>query len=124
MTLIAVSTGTSYTPLAPPSSYSCIPNEISKAGRNAVGLLYKDRITVKNTIKLQWNAITPAQKSTILSLTSGNSFHVQYFDVQSGTTKYGLFYRGNDLEVTPLVNWSNADNEFTAYSIKMSMVEF
>lgn len=124
MSLLAVSSGGAYIDLPTPAygAYSTVPQEIVKSGRNTAGTLYKERITVKQTITVGWNAITPEDKNRILSLTSGNSFNVKYFDTQDGTTKYGLFYRGNDLEVTPLLRHNGS--EFGAYNISMSLVEF
>jgi hypothetical protein len=124
MNLLAISSGGSYIDLPAPAygGYSTVPQEIVKSGRNTAGTLYKERITVKQTITVTWQAITPQQKNQILGLTAGNSFNVRYFDTTDGTVKYGLFYRGNDLEITPLVRFDGT--EFVAYNVKMSMVEF
>lgn len=124
MKVLAVSSGGSYVDLPPPAygGYSTVPNEVVKAGTNTSGVLYKDRIRIRQTIDIQWNAITPEQKNQILSLTSGNSFNVRYFDTTDGTFKYGKFYRGNDLKVNPLLRYDGT--EFGAYNITMSLVEF
>lgn len=122
MKLIAVANSQGqYVDLPTPSEYTATPNEDSKSQRNVFRNLYKRRLAVKRTIRLAWNAVTPEEKDTILPLTSGNSFQCRYFDPQDGW-KYGKFYRGNDLEIKPLVRWDGS--EFTAYSISMTLGEF
>lgn len=113
-----------YIDLPTPSvgGYECPPNEITKSSRNTLGNLYKYRINVKRSINITWNAVTPSQKATILSLTSGNSFQVKYFDIQEGTYRYGKFYRGSDLKVIPHPPFKN--DEFHHYEITMSLTEF
>lgn len=124
MSLLAISSSGAYVDLPTPAygGYSTVPQEIVKSGRNTAGTLYKERIAVKQTITVKWNAITADRKNLILSLTSGNSFNARFFDTNDGQIKYGLFYRGNDLEVTPLLRYDGA--EFGAYNISMSLVEF
>lgn len=122
MKLIAVAnTQGQYVDLPTPSEYVATPNEDSKAQRNVMRNLYKRRLAVKRTINLSWKVVTPTEKDLILSLTSGNSFQCRYFDPQDGW-KYGKFYRGNDIQVKPLVRWNGS--EFTAYSITMTLGEF
>lgn len=122
--LIAVSDGGSYIELPCPSygKYSTVPNEVVRAGTNTNGVLYKDRIRIRQSISVGWDVVPPEDKNLILRLTSGNSFSVRYFDTQDSTFKYGKFYRGNDLEITPVLTWK--DDEFVCYNIMMSLVEF
>lgn len=124
MSVLAVSSGGSYIDLPSPAygGYSTVPQEITKSGRNTAGTLYKERIAVKQTITVKWQAITPEQKNQILMLTEGNSFNVRYFDTHDGTFKYGKFYRGNDLAIEPLLRFNSS--EFGAYNVSLSMVEF
>lgn len=123
MVLIAVSVDGEYIDLPTPAvgGYEVKPEEITKSSRNTLGNLYKYRITVKRSIMLKWAVVTPAEKDLIMSSTSGNSFQVKYFDIQEGAYKYGKFYRGNDLAVTPYPPFK--DGEFRMYDISFSIVE-
>ena len=123
MALIAVSVDGEYIDLPTPAvgGYEVKPEEITKSSRNTLGNLYKYRITVKRSIMLKWAVVTPAEKDLIMSSTAGNSFQVKYFDIQEGAYKYGKFYRGNDLAVTPYPPFK--DGEFRMYDISFSIVE-
>ena len=70
---------------------------------------------------LKWVAVSPAEKDQIMQATAGNSFQVKYFDIQEGIYKYGKFYRGNDLAVTPYPPFK--DGEFRMYDISFTIVE-
>ena len=124
--LLAIGEGGGYTDLPMPNEngYSTKLEEISKSSRNVMGNLYKFRITMKQTINVEWNLTSPEDKNLITSLTRGNSFQVKYFDTETSTFKYGKFYRGNDYQVTPQIRYDKDNNEFLFYNIKMSMVEF
>lgn len=123
MALIAVSIDGAYTDLPTPAvgGYEVRPEEITKSSRNTLGNLYKYRIAVKRSITLKWVAVSPAEKDMIMQATAGNSFQVKYFDIQEGTYKYGKFYRGNDLAVTPYPPFK--DGEFRMYDISFTIVE-
>lgn len=123
MALIAVSMDGAYTDLPTPAvgGYEVRPEEITKSSRNTLGNLYKYRIAVKRSISVKWVAVSPAEKDQIMQATAGNSFQVKYFDIQEGTYKYGKFYRGNDLTVTPYPPFK--DGEFRMYDIAFSIVE-
>lgn len=123
MVLIAVSVDGEYTDLPTPAvgGYEVRPEEITKSSRNTLGNLYKYRIAVKRSIVLKWVALTPAEKNAIMQSTAGNTFQVKYFDIQEGIYKYGKFYRGNDLAVTPYPPFKNG--EFRMYDLSFSIVE-
>ena len=123
MALIAVSIDGAYTDLPTPAvgGYEVRPEEITKSSRNTLGNLYKYRIAVKRSITLKWVAVSPAEKDLIMQATAGNSFQVKYFDIQEGIYKYGKFYRGNDLTVTPYPPFK--DGEFRMYDISFTIVE-
>ena len=123
MALIAVSIDGAYTDLPTPAvgGYEVRPEEITKSSRNTLGNLYKYRIAVKRSITLKWVAVSPAKKDMIMQATAGNSFQVKYFDIQEGIYKYGKFYRGNDLTVTPYPPFK--DGEFRMYDISFTIVE-
>ena len=123
MALIAVSIDGAYTDLPTPAvgGYEVRPEEITKSSRNTLGNLYKYRIAVKRSITLKWVAVSPAEKDQIMQATAGNSFQVKYFDIQEGTYKYGKFYRGNDLTITPYPPFK--DGEFRMYDLAFTIVE-
>ena len=123
MALIAVSIDGAYTDLPTPAvgGYEVRPEEITKSSRNTLGNLYKYRIAVKRSISLKWVAVSPPEKDRIMQATAGNSFQVKYFDIQEGIYKYGKFYRGNDLTVTPYPPFK--DGEFRMYDISFTIVE-
>ena len=123
MALIAVSIDGAYTDLPTPAvgGYEVRPEEITKSSRNTLGNLYKYRIAVKRSITLKWVTVSPAEKDMIMQATAGNSFQVKYFDIQEGVYKYGKFYRGNDLTVTPYPPFK--DGEFRMYDISFTIVE-
>lgn len=122
--VLAIGSGGSYVDLPTPSysGYMTTPNEVSKAGTNTSGILYKDRIRVRQSIEVHWNAATAEEKNLILSLTNRNSFNVRYFDTEDDQFKYGLFYRGNDLRIEPLLQYTGTG--FKRYAISFTMVEF
>lgn len=122
--VLAIGSGGSYVDLPTPSysGYMTTPNEVSKAGTNTSGILYKDRIRIRQSIEVHWNAATAEEKNLILSLTNRNSFNVRYFDTEDDQFKYGLFYRGNDLRIEPLLQYTGTG--FKRYAISFTMVEF
>ena len=122
--VLAIGSGGSYVDLPTPSygGYMTTPNEVSKAGTNTSGVLYKDRIRIRQSIEVHWNTATAEEKNLILSLTNRNSFNVRYLDTEDDTIKYGLFYRGNDLRIEPLLRYNGTG--FQRYAISFTMVEF
>lgn len=122
--VLAIGSGGSYVDLPTPSysGYMTTPNEVSKAGTNTSGILYKDRIRIRQSIEVHWNTATAEEKNLILSLTNRNSFNVRYFDTEDDQFKYGLFYRGNDLRIEPLLQYTGTG--FKRYAISFTMVEF
>lgn len=122
--VLAIGSGGSYVDLPTPSysGYMTTPNEVSKAGTNTSGILYKDRIRIRQSIEVHWNTATAEEKNLILSLTNRNSFNVRYFDTEDDQFKYGLFYRGNDLRIEPLLQYTGTG--FKRYAVSFTMVEF
>lgn len=122
MVLLAISSGGGYVDMPPPSSMETIPNEIVKSSRNALGNLYKFRINVKATINLEWAVISDEDKTKLMNATRGNSFEVKYYDMTTSSIKYGKFYRGSDMKISPVTNWDGS--KFRYYNVSMSLVEF
>lgn len=130
MSILAVKDGNGlWVDLPVPSmdGYECIPNEISKAGRNARGNLYKTRINVKRSIVVSWSALSHKDYVNLITLTSPDFFYVRYWDMQEQTHKEGKFYRGNDLSIMggpPARPTEGGGYAFSYYVVKMSMEEY
>lgn len=122
MSLLAISSGGSYTDVAAPSAYHTVREEIVKSSRNTLGNLYKYRITTKMTISVEWVGLTSAEKSSLMALTEGNQFSVKYFDLNDSTYKYGNFYRGAGYSIAPTRGPFRTD--FSRYDVSMDLVEF
>lgn len=78
-----------------PTSYSVGIQEISKAERNANGLMIKDRIAVKVKLEFSWNVISPSELTKILTLIDNNFFTVTYLDPQANSNITKTFYAGD-----------------------------
>ena len=78
-----------------PTSYSVGIQEISKAERNANGLMIKDRIATKVKLEFSWDVIDPLELSKILSLVDNNFFNATYLDPQSNSKITKTFYAGD-----------------------------
>lgn len=81
--------------IATPSSYNVSIMDISKAERNANGLMIIERITTKRKLELNWNYLTEIQLSTLLTAVSAVFFTVEYPDIQDGALRTGTFYVGD-----------------------------
>lgn len=123
--LISVESSGTYIPLPPPSVYEATPNEVVEAERTVEGDMVKERITIKRSIVLEWPNLLSAQSTQVAALTSPNTFRVRYFDPETKTFQYGMFYRGNDYEHKPLQSadsrWDGSG--FKRWVMSMSLVE-
>ena len=65
--VLAIGSGGSYVDLPTPSygGYMTTPNEVSKAGTNTSGVLYKDRIRIRQSIEVHWNTATAEELATL-----------------------------------------------------------
>lgn len=112
--------------LAMPSTYTTVGQEINDEGteRNVMGTMIKNRVTIKKQITVTWNAVTKAEKDIIVTATGGNIFTVnEYYDCETDTMKNGTFYRGNDFEISPLLNYGGSSEGFRYYSLSMTLTE-
>lgn len=78
-----------------PSDYIVDIMDISKAERNAAGVMVIDRIATKRKIQLSWKYLTREKLSQILKLVSPVFFNVEYIDPQDNGRKTGMFYCGD-----------------------------
>ena len=105
--------------------YKTVKQELVNADRTVSGRLVKIRMQepFKVTITVKWVNLTDAEKTTVLSLTSANSFQVQYLDMESSTTQLATVYRGNDLTIEGYGKFDSNTNKFEHYDISMSLIE-
>lgn len=82
-------------PLPSPSEYSVGVMDLSKAERNANGLILIERIATKRKIECQWAFLTADQLQLLLTTVSPVFFSVTYPDPQTGATRTGTFYVGD-----------------------------
>lgn len=123
MSVLSVLVGSSYIDLPTPAykGYKTLRNELSKADRNTLGDLIKERITLKTSIEIEWHGLTPSQKNTVLSATSANLFKLTYLNLEDDMYYSAMFYRGSDLEITGYGRFDGTS--FARYDITMSLVE-
>lgn len=123
MSILAVKSGASYIELPDPAykGYKTVRNELTKADRNTLGNLIKERITIKTTIEVEWKGVSKTEKDRIMSSTSANTFQARYLDMDGDEVRLGTFYRGSDAEITGY-GWFNGSS-FQYYDLKISLVE-
>jgi hypothetical protein len=81
--------------LPTPSEMSVGVMDLSKAERNANGLMLIERIATKQKIEMTWGYLTENQLKTLLSAVSPVFFSVTYPDPQTALIKTGTFYVGD-----------------------------
>ena len=81
--VLAIGSGGSYVDLPTPSygGYMTTPNEVSKAGTNTSGVLYKDRIRIRQSIEVHWNTATAEEKNLILWILCEDLLHNPQIDL-------------------------------------------
>lgn len=123
MSVLAVLRSGAYVELPDPAytTYASVSNELSKADRNTLGDMIKERIALKASIQVEWHGLTKAQKDLIMSLTSGNTFQMRYLDIEDDTVKLSRFYRGSDTEIKAYGRFNGTSWRY--YDIKTSLVE-
>lgn len=123
MSVLAVKSGVSYIELPDPAykGYKTVQNEWTKADRNTLGNLIKERITIKATIVVEWKGISKAEKDRVMSSTSANTFQARYLDMDGDEVRLGTFYRGDDAEIIGYGRFNGS--YFQLYDVKISLVE-
>lgn len=81
--------------LPTPTDFSCGVMDLSKAERNANGLMIIERIATKRKLVLSWAYATEADVKTILGAVSATFYDVTYEDPQTGAQRTGSFYCGD-----------------------------
>ncbi len=123
MSILAVKSGASYVELPDPAykGYTTVANELTKADRNTLGNLIKERIAIKVTITVEWHGLTKAEKDSVMSGTSANTFSARYFDMDSDEVKYSTFYRGSDVTITGYGKFDGT--KFSSYDVALTLIE-
>ena len=89
-----------------PSVFQFSINDVSasSAGRTSNGYMHKDRITRKRKIVLQWNGVSKADATAILTAFQKEYFKVTYFDPLDNATTTREFYSGD--QAAPVKRWT------------------
>lgn len=69
--------------------------DTENSGRSLDGLMHRDVITTKISLQLQWNTISVAEMSSLLTALSSTFFEVRYFNPVQGDWTTDTFYCGN-----------------------------
>lgn len=126
MDIISVYTGGAWTALPTPISYVVIPQSLSSSestGRDVTGLLHVDRIAVKRTISIGWNALASSDFVRLCTLTGDVQFRVRYWDPTVGALGEGYFYRGNDFTYVPAGRFDESEGWALIESTSMTLTE-
>ncbi len=128
--VLAIESGGSYIDLPTPAytGYSNVIEELTRADRNINGFLIKEHVAWKQTIEVEWKAITAGEKNLILSLTSANSFGIRFFDMMTETVQYisaaaGGVYRGTGMKIKGYGKFDSTNNTFPYYDLSISLIE-
>jgi hypothetical protein len=81
--------------ISTPSTYQVGIQDLSKAERNANGLMIIERITTKRKIELSWSYLSQSNLAALLTAVSSVFFTVEYPDPQTGALQTGTFYVGD-----------------------------
>ncbi len=101
--------------------YTTVANELTKADRNTLGNLIKERITIKATITVAWKGLTKVEKDSIVSSTSANTFSLSYLDLEDDSMSSGTFYRGSDMEIKGYGRFDGS--KFQYYDVSCQFIE-
>lgn len=110
-----------YSVTVTPSSFKWSLQDVSAAdsGRNVEGTMYKNMITQKRKLELEFPARQWTEVSSLLQAVNSEYFTVRYPDMLSGTFETRTFYCG-DREV-PVYTWF--DNQKVVSNITFNVIE-
>lgn len=86
--------------------------DTENSGRSLDGLMHRDVICTKISLRLSWNHISVAEMSSLLGVLSDTFFTVKYFNPISGAWATGTFYCGN--RVVPVYSCINGQIVYDA----------
>lgn len=105
--------------LPTPSDYIVGIQDLSKAERNAKGMMIIERIATKRKLELAWKHLSKTELQQVLTAVSPVFFTVSYLDPQTNAQKTGTFYSG-DRTVGAL---DYVDGQIRWKDIKFNLVE-
>lgn len=96
--------------------------DASTTGRNAAGMMIRDRVAVKRKWTCKWAALSQTDLQTLLNATTDVSFTLTVPDIQSGTRKSYTVYVGDR---SAPVYWypSSNTNTWMYTSLSMNFIE-
>ena len=89
-------------------------------GRNQVGTMFRDRITVKRKVHCEWGALNKSEMSTLLKAMSNPSFKLTYPDPQEGALKEITAYVGDR---TPAMCLAISDSDWMWTGLSVDFIE-
>lgn len=92
-----------------------------EAGRNQLGEMFRDRVTVKRKLNCTWAAMTNEEISVLLKAMDDVFFTIRYPDAHDGTYREGTFYVGD--RSTPLYVWNNEKKKFLWEGLSANFIE-
>lgn len=78
-----------------PAEYDVGIMDLSKAERNANGMMIIERIATKRKLELKYEYLNKEQLSSLLTRISSVFFQVEYIDPQLNRRRTGTFYVGD-----------------------------
>lgn len=102
-----------------PSTYQVGIQDLSKAERNANGLMIIERIATKRKIEMSWAYLSQSDLSVLLQAVSSVFFSVQYPDPQTGALRTGTFYVGD--RTAGMISYQNGVPRYK--DVKFNIVE-
>ena len=106
--------------LPTPTSYTPDFEELSKAERNANGMMIKEVITYKYKLNVTWKKLTQEELTILMNVKRKNFFTLEFIDMDTGTKTTGTFYAG-----TPTANAMEYKNGRVEHwlDVKMNFIE-
>lgn len=91
----------------------------SEAGRDQTGLMWKNRITQKITIELEWWCPSRAETARILTAVKPEYFNVTFVNPESNSMVTKTMYCGD--RTAPVQMWGDARQFYS--SVKFKLIE-
>ena len=96
--------------------------DASTTGRNAAGMMIRDRVAVKRKFSCKWAALSQADLTTILSACTDPSFTLTAVDPMTGTRQNYTVYVGD--RSTPVYWYPTTNTASWMYtSLSMNFIE-
>lgn len=106
--------------LPTPTSYTPDFEELSKAERNANGMMIKEVIAYKYKLNVTWKKLTQEELTILMNVKRKNFFSLEFIDMDTGRPVTGTFYAG-----TPTANAMEYKNGRIEHwlDVKMNFIE-